>query len=95
MNSIDDIKNNYDYWLSLYALDYLKNDLRKAEAYELINKVDESWKRVSNDYIDFRLNRSQYFESEGRKVIREVYKVLGYNPNRGKNDNGTKETKTR
>jgi hypothetical protein len=87
MNELEDIIKNTDYWVSLYALDYLRQDLERVEAYELISKVEESWKRISDDYIDFRLNHSAYFESEGRKVVKDVYKVLGYFP-KGDGDYG-------
>lgn len=76
--NIEDQIQDQDYWLALYSLDYLMQDLYKAEAYELINKVDKSRYRISEDYILFRLDK---YDSEGRKVIREVYNVLGYNPN--------------
>jgi hypothetical protein len=75
--NLDDKIMDIDMQNGLLAMELVFNTLVKQEKYEDAKKMYWSWKRVGQDYIDFRL---KHYDSEGRKVIREVYKVLGYNP---------------
>jgi hypothetical protein len=57
-----------------FGIDVLKNYENKEELIGILYKSMKFWEE---QYIDFRLDK---FDSEGRKVIREVYNILGYNP---------------
>lgn len=69
---------DWDYQNALYAMDEVFWAYIRAEQYENAAKMYWSWKRITEDYIDFRLTE---FDSEARKVISKTYKILGYNPN--------------
>lgn len=49
----------------------------RLENYHVVASVLRLHKQAEVDYINFRLDK---YASEGRKVIAEVYKILGYNP---------------
>ena len=79
---ISDKLDDRDYLNALFCIDIINKLAIKSDEYEISQELSESWKRISDDYIDFRL---KHYDSEGRKVIRATYKTLGYKPNRGKN----------
>lgn len=76
--NLEDRLDDMHYLNSLWALDFVHQVLKKGEAYEAAECLLSTFMHVSNNYIDFRL---KHYDSEGRKMIRETYKVLGYNPN--------------
>lgn len=76
--NLEDVVHDADYQNALLVMDLAINAYERLEMYEEAKKMYNSWKRVSEDYIDFRLDR---FDSEGRQVVSQVYfKILKYNP---------------
>jgi len=75
---LEDVLNDTDYLNALDTITLVEGVATKVNQFEYASSLKNSWIRISKDYIDFRLDK---FDSEGRMVIREVYGVLGYNPN--------------
>ena len=75
--NIEDRINDADYQNSIYSMGVMVDSLVDLDKMEAAKGMYASWKRVSDEYIIFRLN---LFDSEARRVVKEVYKVLGYNP---------------
>jgi len=75
--NIEDRFSNFDYLNALWSIEILSRVMVSNEDYDLAEGLNDSWRRISNDYIDFRL---KHYNSEGRMVIRETYRILGYAP---------------
>lgn len=78
--SDDDLENKVydtDYRNALWSMTEVHKSLMKAEQYRAAQAIYWSWKRITEDYISFRLEK---YSSESNKVIRKVYNILGYNP---------------
>lgn len=75
--NLEDKVTDVDMRNALFAMDVTMNALLNREQYKEYQKMYWSWKRITGDYIYFRLT---HYDSEARSVIREVYNVLGYNP---------------
>ncbi|RLD79750.1 MAG: hypothetical protein DRJ15_08740 [Bacteroidetes bacterium] len=66
-----------DFAVLTTGLNVLRTMAMGKEDYEFVDMLEGVFMRHTNDYIDFRL---ECYDSEGRKVIRETYRILGYNP---------------
>jgi len=75
--NIEDKIYDADYQNALFSLNTMFNTFMSMEQYENAKGIYWTWKRFGDDYISFRL---RHYDSEGRKVIKEVYDILGYNP---------------
>ena len=59
---------------------YIKR-YEQLEQYEKIPKLKKALYVAIDEYEAFHL---QNFESEGRRIVRKAYRILGYNPERPK-----------
>lgn len=87
MDNLEKELMNSDYLIIIDAVHLYHRLTESYELYEYTKRVNDTFHALVNDYIDFRLKE---YDSEARSVIREAYKVLGYNPYNPKQIRGKK-----
>lgn len=78
-NNDDGLREQLDLcWLvQLDSLDMYINECIKNEEYDLLYFANVTYKVVSDKYVSWHLKN---YDSEARKIIRNTYNILGYNP---------------
>lgn len=75
--NLEDRTLNTEFLSNLYKYRVMINAQIRLENYYFASEALKLHKQTEIDYINFRLDK---YAGEGRKVVGEVYKILGYNP---------------
>ena len=79
MNTEDREDWDLEFMIVLTALDTYERAVAMCDdLYELLPHIHNTENNIHSEYVNFRLKE---YDSEGRLVVAEAYKMLGYNPN--------------